>query len=176
MEISKGKLESVLIIKYGEFEDLRGTLFKPFSKTFFESREENTMFKEVWFTQSSKNVIRGMHYQDGDNPCEKLVSVVKGGICEVLLDLRLDSTTYGMHEEFKLSSADRTAVYIPKGIAHGYKVTEKETMVLYMATEVHSANDDIGVRWDSFGYDWGIDNPVVSQRDKELDIFLKEDQ
>lgn len=169
MKIKDTFIRGLKVIEYDKFEDLRGQLYKPFtSKKYKENNIQNLNFQEVWFTRSKKDVIRGMHYQGGKMKCEKLVSCVKGKVLDVVLDLRKNSETYGEYFSLKLSENKLTALYIPVNCAHGYRVLENDSMVMYMATEIHSPENDIGVRWDSFGFDWDIKNPILSERDKKL--------
>ena len=149
--------------------DQRGSLVKPFSKLFCDDIHDiNLDFKETYFTKSHKNVIRAMHLQVGDYACEKLVSVIQGGILDVVLDIRNNSPTFGTYFEIELNENNPIGLYIPKGCAHGYKVLANNTITMYMATAVNSPKDDVGIRWDTFGYDWQIDNPILSERDKTL--------
>ena len=112
-----------------------------------------------------------MHLQMGPNACEKLVSVIQGAVLDVVLDIRKTSKTYGQWFETELTEDESRALYIPRGCAHGYKVLRENTLTLYMATDVNVPQYDVGIRWDSFGYDWKTDKPVISQRDIELPSF-----
>lgn len=164
-------IDGLFIIEAKKFVDLRGELIKPFNYKSFELLRSNIFFKELWFTKSQKNVIRAMHMQVGDKPAEKLVSVINGRVIDVVLDMRIKSITYGEYFEIELSDKEPKAVYIPIGCAHGYRVLEDNTITMYMSTKEHSAQNDTGVRWDSFGYDWKISNPILSDRDKNLPKF-----
>jgi len=172
MEITKTFIEDLYLIEYSEYKDLRGELYKPYSKKIFSEKGiKNLDFKETWFTKSKKNVIRGMHYQGGEMECEKLVSCIKGEVLDVIIDLRENSLTYGEKFSIYMNEDEKKAIYIPVGCAHGYRVMTEESIVLYMATEIHSSKDDVGVRWNSINFKWGIDNPILSERDKKLPKF-----
>lgn len=167
--IKETEIESLLIIEGLNFNDNRGSLIKPFSELFFNSQLAlNLHFKEVWFTKSHKNVIRAMHLQMGPNACEKLVSVIQGAVIDVVLDIRETSKTFGKWFEIELKEEETKALYIPKGCAHGYKVIRENTVTMYMATDINVPKCDVGIRWDSFGYNWKTENPIISQRDMEL--------
>ncbi|PNR91817.1 hypothetical protein HWHPT5561_06625 [Petrotoga sp. HWH.PT.55.6.1] len=177
MRIIQTNIEGLFVFEnLPNFSDLRGRLFKPFSYSFFVENEDiNTQIKEVWFTFSHQGVIRGMHLQIGEFACEKIVSVIQGGVQDVVLDLRKDSKTFKEVFEVTLNE-NENAIYIPKGCAHGYKVLRDYTITMYMATDIHSNDNDVGVKWDSFGYDWGIKNPILSTKDESLpslEEFLK---
>ena len=170
--IQKTNINGLFVFNGFSYADNRGELFKPFSMSFFDSSfDHNLSFKEVWFTKSKKNVIRAMHMQVGEFACEKLVSVVKGAVTDVVLDVRENSETYGKWFEIELNDLNNLALYIPTGCAHGYKVLADNTITLYMGTQVNIPKDDVGFRWDSFGYDWKIEQPIISEKDSNLPKF-----
>lgn len=171
MKITETKIAGLYIIEALRFEDLRGVLIKPFNFDKYRELDVNLEFKETWFTKSKKNVIRAMHLQIKEMACEKLVSVINGSVIDVILDLRRESKTFGQFFEIELNDKTPIALYIPKGCAHGYRVLEDNTITMYCATKVHSADHDLGIKWDSFGYDWKIDNPILSDKDKRLIDF-----
>jgi dTDP-4-dehydrorhamnose 3,5-epimerase/CDP-3, 6-dideoxy-D-glycero-D-glycero-4-hexulose-5-epimerase len=173
MKIKTTKINGLYIIDGLKFNDLRGDLIKPFSESFIKNTTFpiNTEFKEVWFTKSHKNVVRAMHLQVGDHSCEKLVSVINGAVLDVILDVRQESETYGQIFEMELNDKNAISLYVPKGCAHGYKVLTNNSITMYMATEINVPKDDVGIRWDSFGYDWKINMPILSERDKNLPTF-----
>ena len=174
MKFTKTNISGLYIVEINPFNDIRGQLFKPFKSSIYLDNignEINIDIKEVWFTKSKINVIRAMHLQTGDFACEKIVSIIRGTIIDVVLDMRKDSETYGNVFDIEMSEDSPKALYIPTGCAHGYRVISDGAIVMYMATQEHSAKDDVGVRYDSFGYDWGIENPVISERDANLPLF-----
>src|SRR5688572_15616152 len=113
MKIEKTPIEGLLVIGLNSFTDNRGSLLKPFSSSFFEGYDVNLDFKESWFTFSNRNVIRGMHLQTGAHATEKLVSVIKGSVIDVILDLREASPTYGEFFEILLDAKSPRSLYIP---------------------------------------------------------------
>lgn len=171
MKVTATSIEGLFVIEALRFEDLRGELIKPFNFNSYKELNVNLDFKETWFTKSKKNVIRAMHLQIGDMSCEKLVSVINGSVIDLVLDLRPESKSFGKYFEIELNDKTPKALYIPKGCAHGYKVLEDNTITMYSATKVHSAEHDLGIRWDSFGYDWNISNPILSEKDLNLIEF-----
>lgn len=174
MRITTTPIGGLYVIEGLRFPDNRGELLKPFAETFFaEMPGLNIEIKETWFTKSHKDVIRGMHMQLGEHASEKLVSVINGHLIDVILDAREASPTYGQVFDIELSGTVPRTLYIPIGCAHGYKVLEDNTITMYMATQNHDAKGDTGVNWKSINYDWGLENPVVSQKDIELPPFKK---
>ena len=173
MTIQETEIEGLLIFNCLSFPDNRGELLKPFSESFFEDYKYpiNLSFKETWFTKSKKDVIRGMHMQLGPKACEKLVSVVEGSVLDVIIDLRERSATFKRIFNVVLDSKQPRALYIPIGCAHGYKVLENNTITLYMATETHDVQNDVGILWNTFGFDWNIQNPILSEKDLQLPVL-----
>jgi dTDP-4-dehydrorhamnose 3,5-epimerase len=84
---------------------------------------------------------------------------------ETALDLRVGSPTYGKHEVYELSTAASNAVYLPRGIAHGFCVRQAPAVMVYHVTSEHDPSLDAGIHWNSFGAAWPVDNPTVSARD-----------
>lgn len=173
MTIADSKIiEGVKIITLKQFNDNRGQLLKPYVKKFFHQKL-NFDTKEVWFTFSKKNVIRAMHMQVSPKPSNKIIGLIQGSITDVLLDTRKKSSTYGKFESFNFlhSKENLQFLYIPVGVCHGYRVNQENSVVMYFGDEYHDSNSDVGFRWDSFGFDWGIENPILSERDKNLKEF-----
>lgn len=154
------------IIETNHFCDERGTFHKFFSKNDFESLGLDTSFRESYYSINKKGVIRGMHFQIPPADHTKLVYVTSGRILDVVLDIRKDSPTYGKYFSVELSSDVAKALYIPKGFAHGFLSLEDNTCVHYMQTSCYDKECDCGIRYDSFGFDWKVENPLVSERDK----------
>jgi dTDP-4-dehydrorhamnose 3,5-epimerase/CDP-3, 6-dideoxy-D-glycero-D-glycero-4-hexulose-5-epimerase len=87
------------------------------------------------------------------------------------LDLRKNSPSYGNFFTIELSDTNGKILIIPKGLAHGFKSLQDNTNVTYMQTTEYAPLNDHGIRYDSFGFDWGIDNPTISDRDKSFVSF-----
>jgi dTDP-4-dehydrorhamnose 3,5-epimerase len=166
-------IEGVKIISLKQFNDERGQLLKPFIKSFFLEKF-NFDTKEVWFTFSKKNVVRAMHMQVAPKPSNKIVGLIQGAVTDVLLDTRKNSSTYGQYESFDLihSRDNLTFLFIPVGVSHGYKVNQENSVVMYLGDEYHDGNSDVGFKWNSFGFDWQIENPIISERDLTLPKFI----
>jgi dTDP-4-dehydrorhamnose 3,5-epimerase/CDP-3, 6-dideoxy-D-glycero-D-glycero-4-hexulose-5-epimerase len=167
-------IEGVKIITLKQFNDERGQLLKPFIKSFFLEKF-NFDTKEVWFTFSKKNVVRAMHMQVAPKPSNKIVGLIQGAVTDVLLDTRKNSPTYGQTESFDLihSEDSLTFLFIPVGVSHGYKVNQENSIVMYLGDEYHDGNSDVGFKWNSFGFNWQIENPIISERDLTLPKFTK---
>ena len=121
--------------------------------------------REEFFSTSAKDVLRGMHFQIPPHAHQKLIYCVNGKVLDVLLDLRQCSPTYGRSISLELSAANRHVLYIPVGFAHGFLSMEDQSCLVYKTDAVHAPLHDAGIRWDSFGFAWPSDAPLISGRD-----------
>ena len=183
MKFKKTKLQGVYIIDTDVFEDDRGIFIKSYNEPIFKEAGIVVGFKESFYSISKRNVIRGMHFQLPPHDYAKLVYVTAGEAIDVVLDIRKNAPTYGEYISVQLSGENARQIYIPKGFAHGFAVISNSATVTYLQTAVHAPEHDTGIRWDSFGLDWNIKTPILSQRDrvfpplKEFDSpFLYEGQ
>ncbi|MBI4707817.1 MAG: dTDP-4-dehydrorhamnose 3,5-epimerase [Candidatus Omnitrophica bacterium] len=166
MKFTKTGLSGVYLIEPEVFQDNRGLFVKTFHSNNFGDIGLKDNIKESFYSISSKNVIRGMHFQLPPKDHVKLLYVTAGNIIDVVLDIRKDSPTYGEHISVELSAINKKIIYIPSGFAHGFCALSENTIVVYMLTGTYSPSHDAGIRWDSFGMDWRIDAPVISDRDR----------
>ncbi|SKC69918.1 dTDP-4-dehydrorhamnose 3,5-epimerase [Maledivibacter halophilus] len=167
------RIKDVYIIKSKIRTDKRGAFYKTYNENIFKEYNLCTEFKESYYSISKKDVIRGMHFQLPPFDHEKLVYVPKGKIIDVVLDMRKKSQTFGEYVDIELSEKNKLSIYIPKGCAHGFKSLEDNTITVYNVSTAYNPDYDSGVRWDSFGMDWEIDNPIVSNRDKGFKDFAE---
>jgi dTDP-4-dehydrorhamnose 3,5-epimerase len=148
------------------FDD-RGVFIKLFREDAFEKVGLPTHFGENYSVKSTKNIIRGLHFQTPPHGQGKLVYCTKGKIIDVGVDLRKGSPTYGQHFIKELDSEKGEGLYLPIGFAHGYLSLSDETIVTYASTDIFYPENDDGIRWNSAGIDWPIDNPTLSTKDAE---------
>lgn len=151
-----------------EIRDHRGSFLKLYSKEHVARLFPHREIVESFVTMSCARVLRGMHFQLPPKPYEKIVTCLQGSVLDVVLDLRLGSPTYGEHREFRLSSSGHEYLMIPEGIAHGFLVTEAPALMMYHQTAEYVPELDTGIRWNSFGYHWPEQDPVISGRDAQL--------
>jgi dTDP-4-dehydrorhamnose 3,5-epimerase len=120
-----------------------------------------------------RGTLRGMHYQASPYGECKLVRCTAGSIYDVIIDLRPDSATYTQWVAVELSSANRQALYIPEGLAHGFQTLTDETEVLYQMSEFYHPESARGVRWDDpkFQVPWPIVEITISDRDRQYPDF-----
>ena len=166
MKIEKTEIEGVYIIDNFVAEDARGLFVKTFNANFFKENNLDFNISESYYSVSKKNVIRGMHFQLPPYDHEKLVYVVKGSVLDVIVDLRKKSKTYKQHISINLSEDNRKSVFIPKGFAHGFKSEKDGTITVYNVATEYNPDFDKGIKFDSFGFNWGSKDIVMSNRDK----------
>jgi dTDP-4-dehydrorhamnose 3,5-epimerase len=168
MEIEKTHISGLQLIHGDRFVDLRGNFHKVFTYDIYRNNGLDCNFKESYYSISKKDVLRGMHFQVPPAEHNKLVLVNQGSIMDVVLDLRKNSEAYGSYFKILLSGDDSTMVYIPSGCAHGFLSLENNTIVTYNQTSVYNPNYDLGIRYDSFGLDWGCKKIISSERDNNF--------
>jgi dTDP-4-dehydrorhamnose 3,5-epimerase/CDP-3, 6-dideoxy-D-glycero-D-glycero-4-hexulose-5-epimerase len=168
MNIEATVLEGVFIINNFNASDERGLFVKFYNNNFFKENNLDFEIRESYYSVSKKNVIRGMHFQLPPHDHEKLVYVVKGSIIDVVVDLRKESKTYKQHISVELSDDNKKSIYISKGLAHGFKSLENDTITVYNVATEYCAGADNGINYDSFGFDWELNKPILSERDIAL--------
>ena len=171
MKIERTEIEGVYIITNFNAKDERGLFVKTFNKNTFNKNNLDFEIRESYYSVSNKDVIRGMHFQLKPNEHEKLVYVPKGSILDVVLDLRKKSKTYKQHISMNLSSSNKKSIFIPKGLAHGFKSLEDNTITNYCVSTEYNSSADTGIRFNSFGFNWQNENPIISERDNSFDTL-----
>ncbi len=166
IEKTATNINGLFVLSNKIFSDKRGDFKKVFTASDFNTLNIDVEFKELYYSINKKNVIRGMHFQIPPEDHIKLVYCVQGSITDVCLDIRKNSKTYGSYFSIDLSGKSDTFLYIPQGIAHGFASREDNTIVHYAQTTCYSKEHDCGIHYNSFGYNWQIDNPIVSDRDR----------
>lgn len=171
MKIEELPVPGVKLITGELAQDKRGSFFKPYNYESVSKLGIRFDVKEVFYSISRKGVIRGMHFQNPPSEQEKIFTVIKGSIMDVILDLRTDSEYFGKFIAIRMNEDEGHSVLIPKGTAHGFLGLDLENIVLYLADAPYSKEDEDGIRYDSFGYDWGIIEPILSNRDLSFRVF-----
>jgi dTDP-4-dehydrorhamnose 3,5-epimerase len=163
-------IEGCYLVKNFVAHDNRGTFVKTFHEEEFHSAGLQTKFRESYYSLSKKDVIRGMHFQTPPHEHDKLVYVTHGEIMDVVLDIRKASQTYGQCISVRLRALS-DSIYIPKGCAHGFLTLSLEATVVYNVSTVYNPLADGGILWNSFGFEWQINDPIISSRDSAFDSF-----
>ncbi|MEC8616485.1 MAG: dTDP-4-dehydrorhamnose 3,5-epimerase [Bacteroidota bacterium] len=169
MEVKKTKINGVFLLKPQIFEDNRGYFFESFNANKFnEATDLNVQFVQDNQSLSSKNVLRGLHFQHPPFAQSKLVSVIKGEVLDVVVDIRKDSETYGEYLAEYLSEENHHQLYIPEGMAHGFLTLKNHTIFSYKCSNYYHKDSEDGIIWNdsNLNINWGIKNPLVSKKDQ----------
>ena len=182
MEFEKIEIEGLILCKPKLINDNRGFFSEIFRKDLLESiTEQKINFCQSNTSESSYGTIRGLHFQVSPSSQSKLVSVSKGEILDVALDIRTNSSTYGKFYSVILDDKNNFQLYIPKGFAHGFSVLSKEARVHYQVDNYYDNKNEFGINPldKDLGIDWKIDkeNFHISSKDlthpnlKNINIF-----
>jgi dTDP-4-dehydrorhamnose 3,5-epimerase len=147
--------------------DARGWFLKTFHEPAHAELGLRTDWREEYVSLSHRGVVRGIHFQTPPADHAKLVTCLAGEVIDVVLDLRRGSPTFGEHRAIPMSGETGVSVYAPSGVAHGFAALRDDSMMFYKVTSVHAPANDAGIAWDSFGFDWPVDTPIVSERDRQ---------
>jgi len=158
-------LPGCVLLEAPRFEDARGSFVKTFHRDVFAELGIRLDVAEEYYSVSHRGVIRGMHFQVPPHDHDKLVLCTRGEVLDVVVDLRRGAG-HGRVASTTLSADNRRVLFVPRGVAHGFVARTDEATMLYKTSTVHAPESDRGVRWDSFGFDWGVDAPVLSDRDR----------
>ena len=157
--------------------DSRGSFMETFKASLFAEAGIADPFVQDNLVRSTRDVLRGLHYQIPPHAQGKLVHVVRGEIFDVAVDLRRDAPTFGKWAGYNLSDSTGEILWIPPGFAHGYVVLSDISDVSYKVTCEYDPLLDRGVRWDdpSLDIDWPVDHPVLSTKDRALPLLADAD-
>lgn len=151
-------------------EDNRGAFIKTIHTDMFAELDLSINIKEEFFSISNKDVLRGMHLQLPPAQHNKLISCIQGEMLDVVLDLR-KGQGYGKFASVVLSDKNYHQLYVPKGVAHGFLSLKDQSILLYRTDSLHNQSCDHSLKWNSFGFDWGLINPITSYRDATAPKF-----
>ena len=173
MQFERELLPGAWLVGLKRFEDARGSFVKTYARTAFDAalglapaRDPAFDCREEFYSVSNQGVLRGMHFQLPPHDHVKLVYCAVGAVLDVLLDLR-NGPGYGRRASVQLDAGTPRLLVIPRGIAHGFLSLADGSLMVYKTSTEHAPSHDAGVRFDSFGQDWGCDAPVLSERDRK---------
>lgn len=169
-------IPGVILVEPRVFGDSRGFFLELYKSSSFASMIP-VNFVQLNHSQSSRNVLRGLHYQKKPAAQAKLVSVIRGEIFDVAVDIRRGSPTYKQWVGAKLSADNHHLLYVPQGFAHGFCVLSDMVDVMYFTSAEYSLDHERGILWNDpeIGVEWPIAAPIVSSRDEELPILKDAD-
>ncbi len=174
MIFTETSLKGAFVIGLDRKEDIRGYFARTFCVEEFQAHGLNPSVAQcnVSFNKR-KGTLRGMHWQAPPSAEAKLVRVVRGAICDVIVDLRQESATYLQHIAVDLTAENGLALFIPEGFAHGFQTLADDTEVFYQMSEFFAPEHARGARWDdpAFGLRWPLPISIMNERDQSWPVF-----
>ncbi len=166
MNVRKTELPEVLVVEPVTYGDERGYFFEPFRQERFRDAGIDTAFVQDNCSMSRRNVLRGLHFQKYQG---KLVTVVRGEVFDVAVDIRPDSPRFGKWVSVVLSESNHRQLCIPPGFAHGFCVLSDEAHVWYKATDIYRPEQEGGISWNDpeLGIEWPVPDPLISSKDRD---------
>ena len=173
IKVEETGIPDVKIIRGKRFLDDRGF----FSETYKESDYLEIgipKFVQDNMSESSKGVIRGLHWQESPHGQGKLVTCMTGSILDVAVDVRKGSSTFGQHVSVELNSNEQISLWVPEGFAHGFQALEDYTRVHYKVTNYWNKESEKGLRFDdpNLGIGWKKIPAIISEKDTELPTLV----
>jgi dTDP-4-dehydrorhamnose 3,5-epimerase len=166
MKITKTKFPGVLILEPKVFPDDRGYFLETWNNKRYEQAGIPGTFVQDNISFSKKGILRGLHFQHPQSQ-GKLIQVLSGEVLDVVVDISIDSPTYGQWLCEVLSETNHKQMYVPPGFAHGYCVTSNSAFFSYKCTEFYNPATEHGIIWNDpdIGIEWPIEQPVLSRKD-----------
>ena len=165
------KIPDVILITAQQFPDDRGFFMETYKKSDFESHGITRTFVQDNYSRSTYGVLRGLHYQKDPEAQGKLVSVIKGKIYDVAVDIRQGSPYFGQWVGVELSDEHPQLLWVPEGFAHGFCVMSETADFTYKCSGGEYAPDTYrGIAWNDpdLNISWPVENPSLSERDQQL--------
>lgn len=171
MRLKSTKIPGCFELKMFKHTDRRGAFVKAIHSSTLRKWGLECTFRESFYSVSHRGVLRGMHFQMPPADGAKLVYCLSGEVLDVALDLRVGSPSFGHAIRIVLTPEQPTALYIPSGVAHGFLTISGPATLVYNVEAEYFEDLDAGIRWDSFGMNWGVEQPIISDRDLSLPSF-----
>ena len=175
MNLIKTTLDGLVLLKPTIIKDNRGYFMESYHQKNINKLIGNVSFVQDNESESSRGVLRGLHFQKPPYAQSKLVRCVKGSVLDVALDLRKNSKTYGHFETIFISSENKEQLFIPKGFAHGFVVISESAILSYKVDNYFNPDSESGIIWNDpdLNIDWKIPNDeiIISKKDLKLLSF-----
>jgi dTDP-4-dehydrorhamnose 3,5-epimerase len=176
LKVTESPLKGCFILEPTTYKDERGLFYESYQK----NRFDKSIGKAVDFVQdnisiSKKGVLRGLHYQKGNSAQAKLASVLKGEVLDVIVDLRKESPTYGKHFKMKISAENKIAIFIPRGMAHGFLALTDEVIFLYKCDALYNPKSEEGILYNdptlNINWEMAEEELILSKKDLKLPLL-----
>lgn len=174
MIFSETKLSGSFVIDLERREDERGFFARAFCQHEFEEHGLKPVIAQanIGFNRK-RGCVRGMHFQYPPAAETKVVRCTRGGVLDIIVDLRPESPTFLEHVEVELTADNHRAIYIPERFAHGYQTFADETETSYQVGEFYTPGVEGGLRYDdpALGLSWPLPVSVISEKDAGWALF-----
>ena len=178
MEVIKTDFEGLYVVVPKVFGDNRGWFFESYTKERYESFGLVADFVQDNQSYSKeKGTIRGLHFQKNPMAQLKLIRCTRGRIIDTVVDIRKNSPTYKKHFSIELSPENAKQLWIPRGFAHGFVTLTEDCEIQYKVDNYYSPECDRSIKYNDpeFGIDWGVENPILSQKDINAPLLADSD-
>lgn len=171
-EFQKTEIDGLMLITPHMYPDDRGLYKKVYEREIYAQNGITCAFNECSDLYSQKGALRGLHYQTTESQA-KLIHVIRGVLYDVALDLRADSSTFGMYHAELLKEEENKVIYIPEGFAHGFIALTEDTIFSYQCSGKYLPEACGGIRWDdpTLNIPWplekyGVKEVIATDKDK----------
>jgi dTDP-4-dehydrorhamnose 3,5-epimerase len=173
MVVKEVLIKGLIVVQPDVFYDPRGYFFESYNKEKFQQIGIADEFVQDNQSLSAKGILRGLHFQNPPFAQGKLLSVIKGSVLDVAVDIRKGSPTFGKYFSVILSGENKTMFWVPAGFAHGFLSLEDDTIFSYKCTQTYNKESEGSIRWNDpdINIDWGITQPLVSEKDRNAPLF-----
>ena len=173
MEIVKTSIDGLVIIQPKVFEDERGYFMESYKESFFKANFPDIHFIQDNESKSSYGVLRGLHFQKPPHAQAKLVSVIKGAVLDVAVDIRKNSPTYSQFIIKELNEENHLMMYLPEGIAHGFMTLQDDTIFSYKCSNYYNKESEDCLLWNDpiIDIQWPNIEPILSEKDQNAKNF-----
>lgn len=169
MKFTEQEIKGVWLIEPKVFTDQRGYFMESYKENIFRQYIGNINFIQDNESQSTRGVLRGLHYQKGEYSQAKLVRALKGSVLDVIVDIRKSSPTFGRSLAVELSEENKLQLFVPRGFAHGFLVLRDNTIFSYKVDNIYSPAHEATILWSDpeLEIDWGMspDEIILSEKD-----------
>lgn len=172
MKVIAKPFEGIMVLEPDRFEDSRGFFLESFERERYRELGITEDFVQDSHSRSKRNVLRGLHFTR-NRPQAQILTVMRGRIFDVVVDIRKGSPTFGKWVGTELSDEGPRQIYMAQGFAHGFCVLSEYADLHYKVSQLYDQNDDWGLRWNDpdIGIKWPISMPVISDRDRNHPLF-----
>lgn len=172
MKTRKCPLDGILLIEPVVYADSRGFFLETYEQERYRALGIVEEFVQDNHSRSARNVIRGLHFTK-TKPQAQILTVMRGKIFDVVVDMRRDSSTFGRWYGTELFDDGTRQIYMPHGFAHGFCVLSEYADLHYKVSQRYDQSDEGGLRWDDsdVGIQWPVQRPLISERDSRHPLF-----